>query len=112
MNINLNFGDSDVNLEVKNNTSISDLYKMVNKIYNIPLQKIKLYDNSILMPNNSNFISDYFNQTHKINVIYDNDNTDIQNDNKEKHLHQQQRRCYDLQWQRKSVFYTVQIDNT
>jgi hypothetical protein len=83
MNINLNFGDSDVNLEVKNNTSISDLYKMVNKIYNIPLQKIKLYDNSILMPNNSNFISDYFNQTHKINVIYDNDNTDIQNDNKE-----------------------------
>ena len=83
MNINLNFGDSDVNLEVKNNTSISDLYKMVNKIYNIPLQKIKLYDNSILMPNNSNCISDYFNQTHKINVIYDNDNTDIQNDNKE-----------------------------
>ena len=85
MIINLNFGDSDFNLEVKNNTSVSDLYKMVNKIYNIPLQRIKLYDNSSLIPNNSNFISDYFAHTHKINVIddNDNDNNNIEKDSEE-----------------------------
>ena len=80
MIINLNFGDSDFNLEVKNNTSVSDLYKMVNKIYNIPLQRIKLYDNSILIPNNSNLISNYFNQAHKINVIDDYDNNHKEKD--------------------------------
>ena len=85
MIVNLNFGDSDYNLEVKNNTSASDLYKMVNKIYNIPLQRIKLYDNSSLIPNNSNFISDYFAHTHKINVIddNDNDNNNIEKDSEE-----------------------------
>ena len=80
MIINLNFGDSDFNLEVKNNTSVSDLYKMVNKIYNIPLQRIKLYDNSILIPNNSNLITNYFNQAHKINVIDDYDNNHKEKD--------------------------------
>jgi hypothetical protein len=77
MNVKLVYKNSGYSIDLSKTTQTSYLYNVANKIYEIPLEKIQLYYESKLIPNNSKLLTDYIinnSKTIKITVLNQEEN--------------------------------------
>ena len=70
MNVCCQYKNSEYKLEIAKSSQVSQIYDYVQKIHNIPLERLKIYNGETLLPNNSNHINDYINSNScKLKII-------------------------------------------